>query len=124
MICSSTSEFIFKLMCAGLPSALSMAPLAMAQSATGAVAGRASAGDQIMITNRATGATRVVTVGADGSYRLSQLPVGEYDLQLNRGGQAVGVEDGDLPLDQSGFMQPPHPAQAGRRRADGCRATD
>ena len=36
----------------------SMAPLAMAQSATGAVAGRASAGDQIMITNTATGATR------------------------------------------------------------------
>ena len=30
------------------------------------------------------------TTGADGSYRLSQLPVGEYDLQLNRGGQAVG----------------------------------
>jgi len=70
-------------------SSLAMAP-AFAQSATGSVAGRASAGDQIMITNRATGASRTVTVGADGSYRLSQLPVGEYDLQLNRGGQAVG----------------------------------
>lgn len=70
-------------------SSLAMAP-AFAQSATGSVAGRASAGDQVMITNKATGATRAVTVGADGSYRLSQLPVGEYDLQLNRGGQAVG----------------------------------
>ena len=48
-----------------------MAPVAMAQSATGAVAGRASAGDQITITNTATGATRTVTVGADGSYRLT-----------------------------------------------------
>lgn len=70
-------------------SSLAMAP-ALAQSATGSVAGRASAGDQVMITNKATGAARAVTVGADGSYRLSQLPVGEYDLQLNRGGQAVG----------------------------------
>ena len=70
-------------------SSLAMAP-AFAQSATGSVAGRASAGDQVMITNKATGASRAVTVGADGSYRLSQLPVGEYELQLNRGGQAVG----------------------------------
>ena len=48
-----------------------MAPLAMAQSATGAVAGRASAGDQITITNTATGASRTVTVEGNGSYRLS-----------------------------------------------------
>ncbi len=42
-----------------------MAPLAMAQSATGAVAGRASAGDQITITNTATGASRTVTSTID-----------------------------------------------------------
>ncbi|CAN4277329.1 TonB-dependent receptor [Pseudoxanthomonas sp. LjRoot125] len=68
----------------------SMAPLAMAQSATGAVAGRANAGDQIMITNTATGAQRSVTVGGDGGYRLSQLPVGDYQLQVKRAGQDVG----------------------------------
>nr|WP_298122676.1 TonB-dependent receptor [uncultured Pseudoxanthomonas sp.] len=68
----------------------SMAPLAMAQSVTGAVAGRASAGDQIMITNTATGATRSVTVGGDGGYRLSQLPVGDYQLQVKRNGEDVG----------------------------------
>jgi hypothetical protein len=68
----------------------SMAQGAMAQSATGAVAGRANAGDQITITNTATGASRTVTVGADGSYRLSQLPVGDYRLQVNRSGQGVG----------------------------------
>ena len=48
-----------------------MAPSVMAQSATGAIAGRASSGDQITIVNKATGLTRTVTVGADGSYRLS-----------------------------------------------------
>lgn len=68
----------------------SMAPLAMAQSATGAVAGRASAGDQIMVVNKATGASRTATVGADGVYRLTQLPVGDYELRVVRGGQPVG----------------------------------
>lgn len=68
----------------------SMAPLVMAQSATGAVAGRASAGDQIMVVNKATGASRTATVGADGVYRLTQLPVGDYELRVVRGGQPVG----------------------------------
>jgi hypothetical protein len=67
-----------------------MAPLAMAQSATGAVAGRASAGDQITITNTATGASRTVTVEGNGSYRLTQLPIGDYQLQVKRDGANVG----------------------------------
>ena len=62
----------------------------MAQSATGAVAGRANAGDQITVVNAATGASRTVTVGSDGSYRLNQLPVGDYTLQVKRGGQEIG----------------------------------
>ena len=69
-------------LCVALGACLgSMAPLAFAQSATGAVAGRAIAGDQITVTNTATGLTRTVTVNADGSYRLAQLPVGEYVLK-------------------------------------------
>ena len=68
-----------------------MAPVAMAQSATGAVAGRATAGDQITVTNNATGATRTVTVGGDGGYRLTQLPIGDYKLQVVRDGQPVGA---------------------------------
>lgn len=78
-------------LCVALGACLgSMAQGAMAQSATGAVAGRANAGDQISITNTATGATRTVTVGADGSYRLSQLPVGDYSVRVNRGGEGLG----------------------------------
>lgn len=67
-----------------------MAPMAMAQNVTGAVAGRASAGDQITVTSADTGLTRTVTAGADGSYRLSQLPIGDYSLQVLRDGGAVG----------------------------------
>ena len=70
-------------------SSLAMAP-AFAQSSTGAVAGRANAGDQVTISSTATGLSRTVIVGADGSYRLSQLPVGDYSLQVSRGGQGVG----------------------------------
>ena len=57
-----------------------LAPTVMAQSVTGAVAGRASAGDTITITNSATGLSRTVTVGKDGSYRIGQLPPGNYSL--------------------------------------------
>ena len=65
-------------------------PTVFAQSATGAVAGRATAGDQITITNPDTGLSRTISVGADGVYRLAQLPVGDYTLVVARYGQAVG----------------------------------
>ncbi len=68
----------------------SMAPMAMAQSVNGSVAGRATAGDTITVTNPSTGLTRTVTANADGTYRLSQLPVGDYVLQVKRGGEDVG----------------------------------
>ena len=63
----------------------SMAPLAMAQSVTGAVAGRANAGDQITVTNPATGLSRTVTAGKDGTYRVAQLPPGDYTLVSGSG---------------------------------------
>ena len=67
-----------------------LAPVAVAQQVTGAVAGRATAGDQVVVNNPATGLTRSATVNADGSYRLGQLPVGTYNLQVTRDGVPVG----------------------------------
>jgi hypothetical protein len=46
----------------------------------GAVAGRAVAGDTITIENPATGFSRTITVGGDGSFRLSQVPIGRYTV--------------------------------------------
>ncbi len=63
----------------------SMAPVLMAQSVTGAVAGRAVAGEQITVTNAATGQRRTVTVGAEGTYRVAQLPPGDYTLVASNG---------------------------------------
>ena len=76
-------------LCIALGSCLaSMAPLAMAQSVTGAVAGRANAGEQITVTNPATGLSRTVTVGKDGTYRVAQLPPGDYTLVAGSGDAA------------------------------------
>ncbi|MGY0560669.1 TonB-dependent receptor [Luteimonas sp. A277] len=65
-------------------------PVVVAQQVTGAVAGRATTGDQIVVNNPATGLTRTSTVGADGNYRLGQLPVGDYTLSVRRDGQPLG----------------------------------
>jgi len=78
-------------LCIALGACLStLAMPALAQSATGAVAGEAPAGDQVVVRNTNTGLTRTVTVAADGSYRLAQLPPGDYSIQVVRDGAAVG----------------------------------
>lgn len=51
-----------------------------AQTTVGAVSGRAQAGDTIVVTNPATGFSRTITTGADGSFRFSALPLGEYTV--------------------------------------------
>ena len=56
-----------------------------AQSVTGAVAGRAEAGTQVTINNPSTGLTRSVTANSDGSYRIGQLPPGQYTLSTGSG---------------------------------------
>lgn len=86
----------------------SMAPMAMAQAVTGAVAGRANAGETITVTNTATGASRTVTVGGDGTYRVAQLPPGDYTLKAGSGEPiAVSVSLGgttSVNLDSSGAV--------------------
>ena len=49
----------------------------------GAVTGQAASGDTITVANPTTGFSRTITVGADGTYRFSQLPVGQYTVSRN-----------------------------------------
>ena len=59
---------------------------AYAQSnAAGAVTGSADPGDTITLTNASRGFSRTITVGADGNYRFSSLPTGEYQISENGG---------------------------------------
>src|SRR5690606_19557292 len=49
----------------------------------GAVNGTAVAGDTITLTNPASGYSRTVTVGSDGTYRFAQVPTGQYQVSRN-----------------------------------------
>ena len=65
-------------------------PTVFAQSATGAVAGRADAGATVTISNPATGFTRTVTADGNGNYRLAPLPPGSYTVRADEG-EPVGI---------------------------------
>lgn len=62
---------------------------ALAQTATGGVAGRANAGDTITVTSATTGQSRTTTVNKDGTYRIGQLPPGSYTLATGKGNPIV-----------------------------------
>jgi hypothetical protein len=47
-------------------------------NSTGNIAGHATAGDTVVITNPKTGFTRKLTVGEDGHYKMKALPLGSY----------------------------------------------
>ena len=67
-----------------------------AQSNTsGAITGQAASGDSVTITNPSTGFSRTITAGADGSYRFSALPTGQYTVTRNgEGARTVTVNVG------------------------------
>src|SRR5262245_53006425 len=60
------------------------------KDATGAVI----PGVAVAVTNVATGLTRSVQSGEDGSYRFSALPVGTYDIRAEQPGFQTKVERG------------------------------
>lgn len=63
---------------------------AFAQSTSGQIFGHASteAGQTVQVTGQ-TGATRTVSVAADGSYSLRGLPVGNYTVSLLKDGATI-----------------------------------
>lgn len=80
-------------LCAALGLCFSTA--AFAQSNTsGAIFGQADAGSTVQITNPATGFSRSVIVGSDGSYRFSALPTGTYTVTLQGAGGEAAVREG------------------------------
>ena len=88
----------------------------------GAIAGHAAAGDTITITNPATGFSRTITVGADGSYRFSQLPIGQYQVSRNGGAaRNVNVSVGtaaNVDFVQAGTAERTRHGRSRRRRCD------
>ena len=83
---ASSKHFNHRRNAIALAMALCLSSGAMAQTNTaGAVTGRAVSGDSLTISNPATGYSRTITVGADGTYRFPQLPSGQYQISRNGG---------------------------------------
>jgi len=58
----------------------------------------AGAGYSVTVKNAATGLSREMTTDSSGSFRFSQLPVGEYEVIVSKGGTIVGKESVRLGL--------------------------
>lgn len=61
-----------------------------AQSTTGSIYGSAGEGATVTVKNN-SGLTRTAAADAAGRYNLSSLPVGEYTVTVERGGQTIGT---------------------------------
>ncbi|HWM26933.1 MAG TPA: carboxypeptidase-like regulatory domain-containing protein, partial [Woeseiaceae bacterium] len=72
-----------------------LAPVAMAQSQDGSVAGQSEPGAEVTVRNPATGFSRTTTAGSDGSFRFPFLPVGTYTLNAEKDGESVAS---DIPV--------------------------
>ncbi len=71
---------------------MSLAALpAYAANNDGTVSGHTKPGAVVTVVNPATGLSRSVTADAKGSYRIPFLPVGDYTLTAEQGGQALGA---------------------------------
>ncbi|WP_149193852.1 TonB-dependent receptor [Luteimonas suaedae] len=65
--------------------------VAHAQSnAAGSIYGTVEPGSTVVISRSDTGFRREIQADASGRYRVPSLPVGEYEVTVTRGGQAIG----------------------------------
>ncbi|MEZ2416931.1 TonB-dependent receptor domain-containing protein [Luteibacter sp. RCC_6_2] len=60
----------------------------LAQSTTGSIFGQATPGSTVQVSG-STGVTREAPVGQDGRYRLGNLPLGSYTVNVMQNGQVV-----------------------------------
>ena len=60
------------------------AQVAQAQQTSGSIAGRAAKGDTITVVNKSIGITRSAAADAQGSFQVSALPAGEYEVTVKR----------------------------------------
>jgi len=94
---------------------------ALAQSTVGDIYGSATPSESIQIQNLGSGATRTVTVGEDGRYRASSLPVGSYRINVQQNGQTVSTRDINVVAGQSAqvnFNAPAATADASAQALD------
>ncbi|WP_333679163.1 TonB-dependent receptor [Dyella sp.] len=77
---------------AALAISLGFTGVAMAQSTTGSFFGQAPVGDSVTVVSQ-TGISRDVPVDSTGRYRVGNLPVGSYTVQLKKDGAIVDTRN-------------------------------
>lgn len=88
-----TRRYNRTLLCCALASCFAIAPSAFAQSTAATIRGQVTvnstpaADAKVTATNLATGLTRTVQSGSNGSYSLNGLPPGSYRIDVSAGGQ-------------------------------------
>lgn len=89
---SKTASLPFKGALLGAVLALSFSAGVQAQTnSTGNIAGHATAGDIVVITNPKTGFERQLTVNEKGHYRMNALPLGSYVVTIKHADGTVFV---------------------------------
>ncbi|MCB1566899.1 MAG: carboxypeptidase regulatory-like domain-containing protein, partial [Xanthomonadales bacterium] len=63
-------------------------------NANGSLFGRADAGSTVVVEDPSTGVRREISVQADGTYRASQLPIGNYRVTMKRADGTETVREG------------------------------
>ena len=79
--------------------AVAVVPPAMAQSnAAGSVFGKVAPGtaDTVVLKSNDTNQTRTATLDANGSFRVTSLPIGSYTVTVTKGGATVGTTQLDV----------------------------
>ncbi|WP_374556428.1 carboxypeptidase-like regulatory domain-containing protein [Thermomonas sp.] len=77
-----------RLIVAGIALACTFSTVVSAQSTSGNIAGEASAGDTIIVSNTSTGFRREVAIEKDGKFQVRRVPIGEYQVvHVHKGGK-------------------------------------
>ena len=69
-----------RLVVAGIVLACTSSMTVGAQSTSGNIAGEASTGDTIIVSNTSTGFRREVVIEKDGKFQVRRVPIGEYQV--------------------------------------------
>jgi outer membrane receptor for ferrienterochelin and colicin len=89
---SGTAHYRRHTLAVALAASLGFTGAAFAQSTTGTFFGQAPVGDSVTVISQ-TGLSRDVPVDSSGHYRVNNMPVGSYTVQLKKDGAVVDARD-------------------------------
>lgn len=100
-----------RLTIAGIVLACTSSMIASAQSTSGNIAGEASTGDTIIVSNTSTGFRREVVIEKDGKFQVRRVPIGEYQvIHVHKDGKIDPAQTVSIRPDATVRIADPGPA--------------